>query len=228
MKHRALWWLSGAVGGAALIYWQLVVAEGAYLGPAAVRLIYSLGAKHYDAVRTPGQSEADAALMPLLAEAAALRPRPTALDVATGTGRVPALLAELWPPPRLVAALDLTPSMLAQARRRQLPLDPPAGWTLGEASALPWPDSCFDLVTCLEAMEYFPRPRRALAEMARVLRPGGTLIVSKWPDSWARWLPGKALGTAALRRELAALGLVDLEIRPWQHGHYELVRARHV
>jgi SAM-dependent methyltransferase len=226
MKQSALWWLCGAAGGAALIYWQLVIAEGAYLGPPAVRLVYTLGAPHYDAVRAPGQAAADAALRPLLAAALAGRPAPAALDVATGTGRVPRLLAEL-PAPVAASALDLTPPMLVQARR-SVPPACPVAWTVGEAGALPWPDSCFDLVTCLEALEYFPRPRLALAEMARVLRPGGTLIVSKWPDGWARLLPGRALSSAALRRELAALGLVDLEIRPWQPGHYELVRARSV
>jgi SAM-dependent methyltransferase len=227
MANRALWWLGGAFGGAAIAYWQVVLAEGAYLGPGAVRLIYSLGALHYDEVRSPWQAAADAALRPVLAAALAGRARPAVLDVATGTGRVPRLLAAEPGFAGSVAALDLTPSMLAVARRTE-PAGTPVGWVVAEAGRLPWPDSCFDLVTCLEALEYFPRPRRALAAMARVLRPGGTLVISKWPDGWARLLPGRALAEAALRRELSALGLVDLAVRPWQHGHYELVLARKV
>ena len=57
-------------------------------------------------------------------------------------------------------------------------------------------DASFDLVISLEALEFFPRPRRALAEMSRVLRPGGALVVSKYPDRWAR--------AAAQRASLAA------------------------
>lgn len=228
MCKRALLWLGGAVGGAALIYWQVVIAEGAYLGPWAVRLIYRLGAASYDDVRAAGQAQADAALRPALDAALAGRSHPTVLDVATGTGRVPLLLAADPSFTGSTAALDLTPQMLAVARRKEPAHRPTIGWVVGEATCLSWPDSCFDLVTCLEALEYFPRPRQALAEMVRVLRPGGFLVITKWPDGWARLLPGRALTEAALRRELLALGLVDLVVRPWQHGHYELVLARNV
>lgn len=226
MNSGALWWLGGAAGGAALLYWQLVIAEGAYLGPRAVRLVYSLGAPYYDAVRAPGQAAADALLRPILDAALAGRERPAVLDVATGTGRVAHLLAHAAAAPAVIAALDLVPPMLVAARRKTRPGDAPIGWTLGEATRLPWRDSCFDLVCCLEALEYFPRPGRALAEMARVLRPGASLLISKWPDSWARLLPGRALGTAAMRRALVSLGFVDPLVRPWQHGQYELVLAR--
>lgn len=226
MGKRALWWLGGTTGGAALIYWQLVVAEGAYLGPRAVRAVYSLGAAHYDAVRAPGQAAADALLLPLLQQALAHTPNASVLDVATGTGRIPRLLATLPGFAGRVAALDLTPPMLAQARHGPVATPAHVVWVVGEAGALPAPAARFDLVTCLEALEYFPRPRHALAEMAEALRPGATLIVSKWPDSWARLLPGRALSTTALRQALTALGLADLAFRPWQHGHYELVTAR--
>lgn len=222
----ATWWLAGGAGAAALLYWQVVLAEGAYLGPRAVRLVYALGARHYDAVRAQAQPPADAALLPLLrAPLAAARPR--VLDVATGTGRVPLLLASDPAFTGQVAALDLTPQMLREARRKEDMAAAPAGvlWHLAEAGNLPWPDAAFDLATCLEALEYFPRPRQALAELARVLRPGGALLLSKVPDRWARLLPGRALTTAALRRELARLGFTAIEVRPWQPNHYELVSA---
>jgi ubiquinone/menaquinone biosynthesis C-methylase UbiE len=222
----AICWLAGGFGAAALIYWQVVLAEGAYLGPWAVRLVYALGARHYDAVRAQSQATADAALLPLLrAPLAAGRPR--VLDVATGTGRVPLLLASDPAFTGQVAALDLTPQMLHEARRKEDTATPAAGalWHVAEAGNLPWPAGVFDLATCLEAIEYFPRPRLALAELARVLRPGGTLLLSKWPDRWARALPGRAMTTAALRHELAHLGFVDVQVRPWQPDYYELVSA---
>jgi SAM-dependent methyltransferase len=96
----------------------------------------------------------------------------------------------------------------------------------GDASALPWPNGAFDLVTSLEALEFFPRPRRALAEMARVLRPGGTLVISKYPDVWARALPLKGLTRRSMVRTLTRLGFEAIEFADWQPGHYELVIAR--
>jgi ubiquinone/menaquinone biosynthesis C-methylase UbiE len=96
----------------------------------------------------------------------------------------------------------------------------------GDAGHLPWPDASFDLVISLEALEFFPRPRRALAEMSRVLRPGGALVVSKYPDVWARALPFKGLSRHSITRLLGRLGLAEIAIREWQPGHYELVTAR--
>lgn len=223
----AIWWLAGGAGAVAFLYWQVVLAEGAYLGPGAVRLVYALGARHYDAVRAQAQPPADAALLPLLHAPLAATGHPRLLDVATGTGRVPLLLASIPAFTGQVAALDLTPQMLHEARRKEDMAAAPARtlWHLAEAGNLPWPDAVFDVATCLEALEYFPRPRRALAELARVLRPGGALVLSKIPDRWARLLPGRALTTVALRRELAALGFTAIQVRPWQPDHYELVSA---
>ena len=98
----------------------------------------------------------------------------------------------------------------------------------GDAGSLPWPDDSFDLVVSLEALEFFPRPRRALAEMSRVLKPGGALIVSKYPDLWARTLPFKGVTRRGLTRLLDRLGLAEIAIREWQLGHYELVTAHKV
>lgn len=228
MGHSAYWWLGGGAGVAALLYWQVILAEGAYLGPRAVRLVYQLGAGHYDEVRAPGQDAADAVLRPLLHSALAANARPLVLDIATGTGRVPLLLRCDPVFAGAVAALDLAPLMLREARRKEQGAGQSPGvvWHLGEAGNLPWATAVFDLVTCLEALEYFPCPRRALAEMARVLRPGGTLVLSKVPDSWARLLPGRALTRPTLTRELERRGLVDISFVAWQHGHYELLVAR--
>ena len=62
--------------------------------------------------------------------------------------------------------------------------------------------------------------------MARVLEPGGTLVVSKYPDRWARALPLKGLTRRGITRLLQRLGFGEIEIRAWQPGHYELVIAR--
>jgi ubiquinone/menaquinone biosynthesis C-methylase UbiE len=193
-----------------------------------VRLIYRLGAPHYDAVRAALATQDSALLLPLLRDAIASADRPHVLDVATGTGRVPLLLAQDAGFDGKIVGIDLTPQMLNRAKEKQAAACPqaPIHWQIGEAGHLSWPDASFDMVCCLESLEYFPRPQRALAEMARVLRPGGTLVISKWPDSWARALPGRALSQAALIRRLAGLGLDEIVIRPWQPGNYELVTAK--
>jgi ubiquinone/menaquinone biosynthesis C-methylase UbiE len=179
-------------------------------------------------VRQPWQVAADALLLPLLRAAMAGLACPCVLDVSTGTGRVPLLLCAEPGFRGQVAALELAPAMLAEARRKTPATGSAASiaWHRGEAGQLPWAAASFDLVTCIEALEYFPRPRQALAEMARVLRPGGTLLLSKVPDAWARLLPGRAFSRVALAAELHRLGLVDVAFQAWQHGHYELVSAR--
>jgi ubiquinone/menaquinone biosynthesis C-methylase UbiE len=108
----------------------------------------------------------------LLAE---IRPRSdwVALDVATGAGHTALAVA---PHVKRVVAYDLTEQMLETAAdlaaRRGL-----ANFEtrLGDAEALPFPDGSFDLVTCRLAFHHFPDSARAFAEMARVLRSGGTL-----------------------------------------------------
>ncbi|MFV9503279.1 MAG: class I SAM-dependent methyltransferase [Oscillochloridaceae bacterium umkhey_bin13] len=230
-----LWWLSGGIGTAALLYWQIILAEGAYLGPWAVRLVYGLGARHYDAVHAPGQAAADTILGAHIKTALAYQTQPQVLDVATGTGRIPRLLRQTHPA-ALIAALDLTPAMIVVARQQWATQENEALmagaeyarsplWQIGEAGHLPWATASFDLVTCLEALEYFPRPRQALAELARVTRPGGRLLLSKVPDRWARLLPGRAFDRRTCAHTLETCGWTGLRFWPWQPGHYELVTA---
>ncbi len=72
------------------------------------------------------------------------------------------------------AGIDLDPAYVARARRRA----PGAEIRLGSADVLPWPDDHFDAAVCLDVLEHCPDPGAAVAELARVLRPGGTLVAS--------------------------------------------------
>ena len=212
------------------LYWLIVVGEGTYLGRSAVRLIYQLGAGVYDQARANVTASDEAVLLPLLRAALAGAPGPRVLDVATGTARVPLLLAAQPWFDGAIDGLDLTPAMLARAQAKiaVAGLGRRVALHQGDAGSLPWPDDSFDLVVSLEALEFFPRPRRALAEMSRVLKPGGALIVSKYPDLWARTLPFKGVTRRGLTRLLERLGLAEIAIREWQLGHYELVTAHKV
>jgi len=99
------------------------------------------------------------------------------LDIATGTGFTAFALAAhgSW-----VAGLDLTAAMLAEARR--LSPDPRIVWIAGDAESLPVADAVFDAVAVRRAPHHFPHLRQALAEMRRVVRPGGRIgIVDQVP-----------------------------------------------
>lgn len=224
---RLLLWVLGGTLISLALYWLVVIGEGTYLGRYAVRFIYQRGARIYDRVRRDQDATDRTLLLPVLAQPLVGLMHHMTLDVATGTGRVPLLLAAQPWFDGVAYGLDFSPAMLALAADKVAA----AGWggrvvlRHGDAETLPWPEASFDLVTCLEALEFFPHPRRALRELVRVLRPGGTLVVSKYPDAWARWLPGKALTNAAMTVALRKLGLRAIQIRPWQPGYYELVIA---
>ena len=220
--------LLAALGALAFAYWLIVVGEATYLGRYAVRFIYQRGARIYDAARRGVTAGDQRDLAPLLRAALESQARCCALDVATGTGRVPLLLASQGWFDGEVHGIDIAPAMLAQARAKLAAAHGRERVRLyeGHAGALPWPDGAFDLVTSLEALEFFPRPRRALAEMARVLRPGGMLLVSKYPDNWARALPFKGLTRRSMMRLLERHGFGAIQVRDWQPGHYELVFAK--
>jgi SAM-dependent methyltransferase len=94
-----------------------------------------------------------------------------ALDAACGTGRHAAYLAGLG---HQVIGVDSSPDMLAPAQARV----PQAGLVCGDLHRLPVPDEAVDLVVCALALVHVPALAPALAELARVLRPGGHLVVS--------------------------------------------------
>jgi SAM-dependent methyltransferase len=100
------------------------------------------------------------------------------LDVACGTGVV-AVTAAMHG--AQVTALDLTPELLAVARDNARVAGVEIEFHEGDVEALPFPDGRFDRVTSQFGHIFAPRADVALAEMLRVLRPGGTIAFSTWP-----------------------------------------------
>jgi SAM-dependent methyltransferase len=109
-----------------------------------------------------------------------LAPAPGAriLDAGCGSGR---MLDELvrW---GSVSGVDREPAGVAAARSRGH-----ADVQLGDVQELPWGDATFDLVTCLDVIEHTPDDQRTLAELRRVTRPGGHLLVTvpAYPRLWS-------------------------------------------
>ena len=94
-----------------------------------------------------------------------------ALDAACGTGRFAAFLARHG---HQVIGVDSSPDMLAHARRRV----PDGEFHLATLEQLPLPDDSVDVIVCALALVHVPRLQPVLAEFARVLRPGGDLVIS--------------------------------------------------
>jgi ubiquinone/menaquinone biosynthesis C-methylase UbiE len=215
--------LLGVAGLAALAYWQLVIAEGAYLGSRVVARTYDWVARRYDAIKQfDPRDERWFVAGPLLRLLAGVR-RPLLLDVATGTGRLPmALLRDRFP--GRIVGLDLSLGMLRQAHRKLQPYGDQVRLIWHDASHLPFDDGVFDAVTCLESLEFLPRPLEALDEMVRVLTPGGVLFLTNRVGREARLLPGKAIPRSQFEGVLASHPLRDLDVRVWQHS-YDLAIA---
>ena len=95
------------------------------------------------------------------------------LEVAVGTGRNLAF----YPEGTRLTGVDWSPAMLSIARRRAADLGREADLRQGDAQALDFPDSSFDTVLCALGLCAIPDDRRAVTEMARVLRPGGRLLL---------------------------------------------------
>jgi ubiquinone/menaquinone biosynthesis C-methylase UbiE len=135
------------------------------------------------------------AALDLLVNAAAPKPTDVSLDVACGPGSVVMTFARRL---RHATGLDATEAMLEEARK--LAAAESVGnvaWRRGDAYALPFADAAFDVVSCRYAFHHMQEPARALAEMIRVCRPGGRIVVC---DALAADDPAKAAALNAMER----------------------------
>ena len=114
------------------------------------------------------------------------------LDVAVGDGVYLDWLPKDWQ----VVGIDISTTQLAACRRRLAGRDVPL--VLGEAEDLPFQDGKFDAVLSIGGFNYFNDPEGALREMARVTRPGGTIVVSDEVPDLTDWLPFRKLGLPKL------------------------------
>lgn len=113
-----------------------------------------------------------------LVKFAEIREGQRVLDVACGTGVV-AVTAALRG--AKVSGLDLTPVLLDRARRNANIAGVDIDFAEGDAEAMPYPDSAFDVVLSQFGHIFAPRPALAVRDMLRVLKPGGRIAFSTWP-----------------------------------------------
>ena len=155
-----------------------------------LRHSYSLFAPVYDAFVAPFTASARRHSLLRLREG----PPPAAvLLVGVGSG----LDLPLLPPGPRYTGLDLTPAMLARARRKAAALGLDIRLDEGDARRLPYGDAAFDVVVLHLILAVTPHPEQVLAEAARVLRRGGRILIL---DKFLR--PGQK---APLRRLVSPL-----------------------
>jgi phosphatidylethanolamine/phosphatidyl-N-methylethanolamine N-methyltransferase len=145
-------------------------APAPVLDNSAVEAAYARWAPVYDLVFTAAMSPGRKA-----AVAAAEACGPTILDVGVGTG----LELPLFSPASSVTGVDLSEAMLRRARARVLGerLAAVAGLCVMDAMRLGFPDAAFDAVVAPFVMTVVPDPAATLEEFARVLRPGGEIVL---------------------------------------------------
>jgi ubiquinone/menaquinone biosynthesis C-methylase UbiE len=146
-------------------------------------------------------------LVPLLFEPGAqaltglagLAPAERVLDLACGTGSVARRAAEMVGREGRVVGFDVSTSMLAVAAEAA-GNQPQIEWRQGDVGDLPFPNGTFDAVICQQALQFFPDRMAALAEMHRVLAPGGRVVLSMLRSPVHN--PGWALFAKILKRHL--------------------------
>jgi ubiquinone/menaquinone biosynthesis C-methylase UbiE len=138
-------------------------------------------------------------------ELLALAPGTHVLDVGSGVGLDALEMARQVAPDGEVVGLDFSQTMVEKARRRTRGAGAPVRFERGDVQALPFADSTFDRAYADRTFQHLADPRRALAEMARVTRPGGLLLIvdpdhdtrviaSPYPDVTRRFLRFRASG----------------------------------
>ena len=129
------------------------------------------------------------------------------LDIGCGDCALGSLLAQRG---ARVTGLDSDAQMLAAAHRRAQRESVDLELVQGRAEALPFPEATFDRVVAVTVLCFVPRADRAIGEMARVLKPGGCLVIGEL-GRWSAW--------AAIRRVRGWLGAP-----PWRLARFRTVK----
>jgi ubiquinone/menaquinone biosynthesis C-methylase UbiE len=135
-------------------------------------------------------------------EALKLTPADLLLDVGCGTGWASRTAAGAG---TAVVGIDLSEGMIRQATTLSKGIDR-VRFALADAESLPFADGAFTALLCTNAFHHYPRPQRAVAEMTRVLAPGGRLVI----------------GDASA--DLMTARIADVFLRHFEPGHVRLYR----
>ena len=192
---------------------EIYFYEGVHLGPRVQSWLYDRWAKKYDEGKRASQLRDDEMLAQPLLDHLNGVPEPLVLDFATGTGRLSYALTQRPEFNGHILALDLSQGMLEQAASKLSRHLDRVELLRHPSLPLPFPDAAFDVVCALEVLELFPDMDEPLAEFARVLRPGGTMLTSRGTEESGRKARVKS------EREFASLlersGFANIEVTRW-------------
>ncbi|MDC0834748.1 class I SAM-dependent methyltransferase [Geitlerinema sp. CS-897] len=132
------------------------------------RQFFDIWASNYDCLLTTVFYQA---IHQRLLEFVELPPSPRLLDLGCGTGRLLDRFARTYPNLQ-GTGLDLSLEMIQQARKRNA-FDDRLDFAVGNVESLPFDAEQFDAVSCTVSFLHYPRPEVAIAEIDRVLKPGG-------------------------------------------------------
>lgn len=172
---------------------------------AEVRSMFDRIAPVYDAMNTVMTGGLDARWRRAAAAATGLAPGDAAVDVACGTGAVARELARRVGPDGTVTGVDISQRMLERARGRRTPDDAARPRYLhGDALALPLPDASAGAATIAFGLRNVPDYAACLAELCRVVRPRGRVVVLELaePDRGI----GRLVAATWFRRVVPVLG----------------------
>ena len=121
------------------------------------------------------------------------------LDAGCGAGQLTRHLARYADPDASITACDFSVEMLLRARQRLQSSS--IQFVLGDLKQLPFADASFDCITCGYALEHLSDARSGLAELARVLRVGGRLLLRTTEDNWTGHLTSRVWSCRAYNRQ---------------------------
>jgi demethylmenaquinone methyltransferase / 2-methoxy-6-polyprenyl-1,4-benzoquinol methylase len=166
-----------------------------------VRSMFDRIAPVYDAMNTVMTAGMDARWRRAAAAATRVGPAMSAIDVACGTGALTRELARRVGPAGRIVGVDASAGMLERARPGRVAW---IEYVLADALALPGDDAAFDAATIAFGLRNVPDYERCLAEMVRVTRPGGRIVVLELATPTG--LVGRALAATWFERIVPTLG----------------------
>jgi ubiquinone/menaquinone biosynthesis C-methylase UbiE len=184
----------------------VLVTDGRYFGKPLIRWIYD----RFGASIFGSRSEADH--WRDLAQRLGLRGDESILDVGTAVGDLPLTLASLPGFRGHAWGVDWSPRMMAaaEAAAQQRGLGDRVTFQVVDVrDGLPFEADRFDVVCCIGLLETWPQPEQILAELGRVLKPEGVLVLSLY-RGWSAW--SAHLSRDWYTRHCTALGYGDLQV----------------
>jgi ubiquinone/menaquinone biosynthesis C-methylase UbiE len=206
-----------------LAIWELWVCEGTHLGKRFVIWMYDLAAVQYDRIKGFDTLWERQFLGEPVVKTLGELNDPKILDVGAGTGRLARSVFQIPDFESPLICLEPARRMIRQGRMKTP--DGLALWVQGWADPLPFPENAFDLVSLLEVLEFTPHPDKTLRELARVLRPGGWLLITNRVGREAPWILGKTQPREEFPEKLEEVGFTSIETFPWQMD-YDLIWAQ--